>query len=161
MIEGEGWEYGVVDPKEAAGMTGLEVLRAVIERRFPAPPIAKTMNFVLSEVDEGRAVFRGVPKFEFYNPLGTVHGGWAATVLDSALGCAVHTSLAPGEGYTTLEFKVNCTRAIFETTGELICEGRVVHRGRRIATSEATLKDAEGRIYAHGNETCMIFPAKE
>lgn len=160
MSEGMECRYGVVDMADAAGMSGLEVLRAIIAGRLPAPPISRTLSFHLTEADEGRAVFTGTPSFEVYNPLGTVHGGWTATLLDSALACAVHSTLAPGEGYTTLEFKVNCVRPITETSGEMRCEGKVVHRGGRIATSEAQLVDAAGKLYAHGSETCMIFPAK-
>lgn len=160
MSEGMERRYGVVDMAEAAGISGLEVLRAIIAGRLPAPPISRTLSFHLTEADEGRAVFTGTPSFEVYNPLGTVHGGWTATLLDSALACAVHSTLQPGEGYTTLEFKVNCVRPITETSGEMRCEGKVVHRGGRIATSEAQLVDAAGKLYAHGSETCMIFPAK-
>lgn len=152
--------YGVISPEDAAGKTGLEVLQGIIEARLPGPPIAKTLSFTLTEAEHGRAVFAGTPTYEAYNPLGTVHGGWTATLLDSALACAVHSTLAIGEGYTTMEFKVNCVRPITDKLGELICEGKVIHRGRRMATSEATLRDADGKIYAHGTETCMIFPAE-
>ncbi|PTW62695.1 uncharacterized protein (TIGR00369 family) [Breoghania corrubedonensis] len=152
-------QYGVVSRAECEGMSGLEILRAMIDRRFPAPPITRTMAFDLRQVEEGYALFAGQPSFDFYNPLGTVHGGWLATLLDSALGCAVQTTLNPGESYTTLEFKVNCTRPVFDTTGELLCEGKTVHRGKRTATAEATLKDSDGRLYAHASETCMLFPA--
>ncbi|AXS39555.1 PaaI family thioesterase [Breoghania sp. L-A4] len=151
--------YGVVSPGDAAGKTGLEVLQGIIDARLPAPPIARTLSFALREAEHGRAVFAGTPTFDSYNPLGTVHGGWTATLLDSALACAVHSTLAAGEGYTTMEFKVNCVRPITEATGELVCEGRIIHRGRRMATSEASLRDADGTLYAHGTETCMIFPA--
>lgn len=152
--------YGVVSPEEAAGKTGLEVLHAIIGAELPAPPIARTLSFYLKEAEPGRATFAGTPTFESYNPLGTVHGGWTATLLDSALACAVHSTLEVGEGYTTIEFKVNCVRPITDKLGELTCEGKVIHRGRRMATSEATLRDADGKIYAHGTETCMIFPPK-
>ncbi|MEI2385375.1 PaaI family thioesterase [Breoghania sp. JC706] len=158
MNEPSQMRYGVVSHEDVAGMNGLEILQAMLERRFPAPPIMKTLAFNLTEVGEGYSRFVGQPRYDFYNPLGTVHGGWIATLLDSALGCAVHSSLAAGETYTTLEFKVNCTRPVFDTTGELVCEGRLVHRGRRTATAEATLKDDAGRLYAHASETCMILP---
>lgn len=95
-----------------------------------------------------------------YNPIGSVHGGWAATIMDSALGCAVHTKMQAGMGYSTIEFKVHLVRPIFEHTGEVICEGNVVHIGRTIATSEATLKTIDGKLLAHGTETCAIFPLK-
>ena len=152
---------GVVPFEDITGMSGLEALRAVIDGTFPAPPMAVTLNFHLSEVEEGRALFIGGPRVDFYNPLGTVHGGWAATILDSSLACAVHSTLAAGEAYTTVEFKVNLVRPITEATDKLFCEGKIVHRGSRIATSEATLKDADGKLYAHGSETCIIFPAKK
>ncbi|WP_319772509.1 PaaI family thioesterase [Breoghania sp.] len=157
LTSDNGFRYGLATREEIAHMSGLEVMQAQIARKLPAPPMAKTLDFWLREVGEGIAVFTGRPSIAFYNPLGTVHGGWAATLLDSALGCAVQTTLAAGEGYTTLEFKVNCTRPILENSGEMICEGRIVHRGRRTATAEATLKDADGKLYAHGSETCMVF----
>lgn len=156
-----GVTFGLARPEEIAGLTGLQALTKMIAGELPAPPICRTMGFLLTEVGEGFARFEGEPAFEHYNPLGTVHGGWAATILDSALGCAVHATLAPGEGYTTAEFKVNLVRPIFSTSGRLVCDGRVIHRGRRMATSEATLKDAAGKLLAHGVETCMIFPAGE
>lgn len=147
-------------PREAiATLSGLEQLRAMIDGRLPSPPMAHTLNFRLVEVEEGRAVFKGVPKLDFYNPLGSVHGGWPATLLDSALGCAVHSTIAAGDGYTTLEFKVNIVRAIYAETGEVTAEGRLLYRGRRTATSDATLKDAAGRLYAHASTTCLIMPA--
>ncbi|NRG19736.1 PaaI family thioesterase [Rhizobiales bacterium] len=151
--------FGLADKADLAPLSGREVLERLIAGDLPAPPICETMNFMLTSVSGGEARFEGIPEFRHYNPLGTVHGGWAGAILDSALGCAVHTTLAPGEGYTTVEFKVNIVRPILETSGRLVCDGRVVHRGRRIATSEATLKDGEGRLLAHGTETCMIFSA--
>lgn len=141
-------------------MDGLSVLRGMIDGSLPPPPIARTLGFLLSEADYGRAVFKGMPSSDYLNPLGTVHGGWAGTLLDSALGCAVHASTKPGEAYTTVEFKVNLVRPIMPDTGEVTCEGTLVHRGSRIATAEATLKDAAGKLLAHGSETCIIFPMK-
>ncbi|KAF0230904.1 MAG: thioesterase superfamily [Beijerinckiaceae bacterium] len=140
-------------------MTGLDALRAMIAGALPKPPIARTLNFALTEVDNGRAVFAGEPTADVLNPLGSVHGGWAAAILDSALGCAVHTTLNLGEKYTTVEMKVNYLRPIFPgKPGRLICEGKVINRGRTLALSEARLVDLEGRLYAHASETCMIFP---
>ena len=148
-------------PREAVEtLSGLEQLREMIAGRLPPPPIAHVLNFRLVEVEEGRAVFKGVPKLDFYNPLGSVHGGWPATLLDSALGCAVHSTIAARDAYTTLEFKVNIVRAIYEETGEVTAEGRLLYRGRRTATADATLKDAAGKLYAHANTTCLIFPAE-
>lgn len=140
-------------------MTGLEILQAMARGDMPGAPIAQALNFALIEVDQGRAVFAGEPTADYLNPHGSVHGGWAATVMDSALGCAVHTTLALGEKYTTVEMKVNYLRPIFPgKPGRLICEGKVINRGRTLALSEARLVDSEGRVYAHGTETCMIFP---
>ena len=138
--------------------TRLELLQRLAAGAYPAPPISHQLGFILTEVSEGRAVFRGMPSERYLNPLGTVHGGWAATLLDSALGCAVHTLLEKGEAYTTAEFKVNLTRPIMPRTGEVICEGKVIHKGRTLAVSEATLKDGNGKLLAFGTETCSIFP---
>jgi len=151
--------YGTLSLGDIAGLTGLEQLQRVVDGRFPAPPINRIFNYYLGSVADGEAVFVAEPSEDFLNPLGTVHGGWASTLLDSSLACAVHTTLAAGEGYTTLEFKVNCVRAIMPDTGEMTCAGRIIHRGRTTATSEATLKDRNGRLYAHGTETCLIMPA--
>ncbi|MBA5779277.1 PaaI family thioesterase [Stappia sp. F7233] len=156
-----GTRFGLADRKDLQGLSGRQALEKMLAGELPAPPICEVMNFILHSVGDGEACFMGTPGFSHYNPLGMVHGGWSATILDSALGCAVHTTLAAGEGYTTLEFKVNIVRPVFETSGTLICEGKVTHRGKRIATSEATLKDAAGKLLAHGVETCMIFPAGE
>lgn len=138
--------------------SGIELFQKMIAGELPPPPIAKLLNFSLTEAEEGRAVFRGVPLAEHYNPLGTVHGGWPATLLDSALGCAVQTLLPAGTGYTTIEFKVNLVRPLSKDTGEVVCEGRAIHRGRTIATSEATITTSAGKLIAHGTETCAIFP---
>lgn len=150
---------GTIPHEEIARYTGLELLQRMLDGHYPAPSMGERLNYGLTEVSEGRAVFRGVPNEKHLNPLGTVHGGWAATVLDSALACAVQTMLVKGEAYTTAEFKVNLTRPITVKTGEVVCEGRVVHRGRTLAVSEATLKDASGKLLAFGTETCSIFPA--
>ncbi|QCI65597.1 PaaI family thioesterase [Phreatobacter stygius] len=152
--------YGVVPPAEAAAQDGIDFLRDMLAGRHPAPPIAKTMGFLLVEVEPGKAVFEGTPSADFYNPLATIHGGWHATMLDSALGCAVHTVIKAGQGYTTVEMKVNYVRALLPDAGVLRCEGKVIHAGGRIATSEARLTDAKGRLIAHGTETCMIFEAR-
>src|SRR5262249_43080356 len=122
-------------------------------------PITETLGFTLVEVEHGRAVFEGEPQFRHYNPIGTVHAGFAATLLDSAVACAVHSTLAKGEAYTTLEIKLNLVRALTSKTGAVRGEGRVLHRGRTVATAEGDLRDREGRLYAHATTTCMIFPA--
>ena len=138
--------------------SGLELLQLAITGEFPPPPMAMLMDIRLTEVTKGRAVFTGTPQEFHYNPLGTVHGGFAATLLDSALGCAVHTTLKPGLAYTTVELKVNYVRPMFAKTGLVTCEGRTISVGSRIATSEARLTGADGRLYAHGTATCLIFP---
>ncbi len=149
---------GSIPHEELARYSGLELLNRMMQGLYPAPSIGLRMNFGITEVSEGRVVFRGLPSERHLNPLGGVHGGWAGTILDSALGCAVHTTLAAGEGYATIEYKVNLTRPISPKTGEVVCEGRIVHRGRTVAVSEATLKDGNGRLLAMGTETCSIFP---
>ena len=138
-------------------MTGLEAMHAIVAGDAPAPPIAELVGFDLVEVGEGHASFALDPAERHYNPLGTVHGGIAATLLDSAMGCAVHTTLGEGEAYTTLELKVNFVRAITEATGRVEATGNVIHRGGRIATAEARLNDEDGRLLAHGTSTCLII----
>lgn len=142
---------------DTEGLNGLELMQAMRDGRVPPPPIGETLNFVLTEVDEGVAVFEADARADFYNPLGMVHGGWAATLLDSCMGCAVHTTMEPGGRYTTLEIKINYIRAISSETGRLRAEGQVVHRGRRTATAEGRLVDAAGKLYAHGTTTCIIL----
>lgn len=137
---------------------GLKVLQAMLAGDLPAPPMANTLAFSMTEVEDGRVVFAGLPSVDHLNPLGTVHGGWTATVMDSALGCAVFSVINPGEAYTTIEFKLNLVRPVLPGMGEVFCEGRIVHRGRTIATSEAWLRDGNGKLLAHGTETCAIFP---
>lgn len=152
--------FGVVSAETLKSYDGVGFLKAMIAGEFPQPPMCELLGFRLVEVVDGRAVFEGTPEFQHYNPLGVVHGGLAATMLDSALGCAVHSTLPAGDAYTTLEFKVNLVRAITKDTGPLRAEGRIVHRGRTVATSEADLKDLSGKLYAHATTTCMIFPAQ-
>lgn len=138
-------------------MTGLEAMTAMVAGDAPAPPIAELVGFDLIDVGEGHASFGFDPAERHYNPLGTVHGGVGATLLDSAMGCAVHTTLGEGEGYTTLELKVNYVRAITEATGRVVATGSVIHRGGRVATAEARLTDENGRLLAHGTSTCLIM----
>jgi uncharacterized protein (TIGR00369 family) len=150
------------DPAAAAaagrGMSGLEHMRAIAAGAIPPPPIAALMGFELVEVEEGRAVFAVTPGEYHYNPIGVVHGGLAATLLDSAMGCAVHSTLPSGTAYTTLEVKVNFARPITGTTGRVVCEGKLIHRGRTIATAEGrvTAEDT-GKLLAHGTTTCLLF----
>ena len=149
---------GTIPHADLARYSGLDLLRRLIAGEYPAPPIAGVLNFTIVEAEPGRALFRGLPNKRHLNPLGGVHGGWTATIMDSALACAVQTTLEVGEAYTTAEFKVNLVRPITPKTGEVTCEGRVVHRGRTLAVSEASLKDASGKLLAFGTETCSIFP---
>lgn len=143
--------------KQLLGLSGLEAMRALIAGKFPPPSIATTLGFYLSEVEDGRAVFLGDPSDRIMNPLGIVHGGWALTLIDSCCGCAAHTTLAPGLGYTTVETKVNFVRAIMPATGQVRAEGLVVARGRTIITTEGKLTDARGRLLAHGASTLMVL----
>ena len=152
---------GVLPRDVIAQRSGLEQLRAIIAGEMPQPTMARTLAFALVDVSEGRAVFRAMPNAGFMNPLGTIHGGWASAVLDSALGCAVHSTLAPGDMFTTLELKVNLTRAIRPDTGALIATGTILTRGRRTATSEARLCDETGRIFAHATSTCLVIGSSE
>ncbi len=151
------WEDPTETMKLGHTMSGLEYLRAMQTGKVPAPPIATLMNMWLVEVNEGRAVFAAEPAEYHYNPIGSVHGGLAATLLDSALGCAIHSTLPKGLGYTTLEIKVNYLRPMKRETGIVYCEGKVIHVGGRIATAEARLTDEAGKLYAHGTTTCIIM----
>ena len=152
--------HRLASPDEIAGLSGLEMLEKMIAGDLPGPPIGATMGFTLVEVSQGRAVFEGDPSPALLNPLGSVHGGWALTLIDSAAGCALHTELPPGTGYTTVETKVNFTRPIASDGGTVRCEGVVVSRGRQIATAEARLVSAEGKLLAHGTSTLIILPPR-
>jgi uncharacterized protein (TIGR00369 family) len=144
--------------KQPRDLSGLEYLRALVAGDLPRPPISELMGFDLVEVDEGYALFRGVPGEQHLNPIGSVHGGFAATLLDSALGCAVHTTLPAGVGYSTLELSVNLVRGITPATGPVFAEGRIVHSGRRTATAEAKLRAEDGgALLAHATTTCLIL----
>lgn len=138
-------------------LSGMEYVRAIFAGELPAPPISELMGFRGVEAEPGRAVFEMKPGPQHYNPIGSVHGGVALTLLDSAMGCAVHTLLEVGVGYTTLEVKTNFVRPITADTGLIRCEGVVIHRGARIATAEGKLSDAGGKLLAHGTTTCLIF----
>jgi len=151
------WE----DPAElaAAGrsMAGIDFIRMVASGELPAPPFAVLLGMGIAEVEEGRVVFTATPDERHYNPIGVVHAGLAATMLDSALGCAVHTKLPAGSGYTTLETKFNLDRMITKDTGPLRCEGTVVTVGSRVGTAEGRVTGEDGRVYAHGTSTCLIL----
>jgi uncharacterized protein (TIGR00369 family) len=148
---------GVATPDKVAGKSGIEMMRAMLRGELPYPPIAKTLSFQLLEVDEGRALFQGTPGPAHLNPMGGIHGGWYATLLDSALGCAVHTMMPPGRGYTTAELGVNLVKAISQKVQRVRAEGKVLHCGRQLATAEARLYGPDGTLYAHATTTCLVF----
>jgi uncharacterized protein (TIGR00369 family) len=152
--------FGVASREEIEGLTGLEMLLGIVSGELPSPPIGATMGFRLVEVAPGRAVFEGSAGPHLLNPLGGVHGGVALTLIDSAAGCAVHSELPAGTGYTTVETKVNFTRPIPPDGSVVRCEGRVVTRGRQIATAEARLLSAEGKVLAHGTSTLILLPPR-
>ncbi|MGL6161202.1 PaaI family thioesterase [Microbulbifer sp.] len=152
-----GGKPGLARMEQLAGKTGREILEAMMCGELPYPPMNETMNMTLLEVDDGRAVFQGIPLPQHYNPLGTVHGGWFATLLDSTLGCAVQTTLPAGRSYTTTELSVNIVRPASHKTGPLRAVGRVIHSGRRVATAEARIQDEKGKLYAHATTTCFVF----
>jgi uncharacterized protein (TIGR00369 family) len=151
---------GVVRPEQLAGKSGLEMMRAMLRGEVPYPPIADTLDFTLMEVEEGRALFQGTPGPAHLNPMGTIHGGWYATLLDSAMGCAVHTMMPAGRGYTTAELGVNLVRAIGSKAPRIRAEGKVIHCGRQLATAEARLYGPDGTLYAHATTTCLVFEMK-
>lgn len=142
---------------ELEGPTGLEQLRAVFQSRDEIGGIGKTMGFRMAELGEGFVAFEGNPGREVYNPIGTVHGGYAATLLDSAMGCAVHSALKAGQGYITLELKIAYHRAMTDKSGPVRAEGRIVSVGRKAAFAEGKLFDAQGRLCASGTTTCLVF----
>jgi uncharacterized protein (TIGR00369 family) len=150
----------VVSADTLKSLSGLDFLKGIVDGSQPSPPISELLGFHLVEVEEGRAVFEGTPEFRHYNPIGTVHGGFGATLLDSALGCAIFSTLQIGDAWTTLELKLNYVRPMSKDTGLVRAEGRIIHRGRTVATSQGELKDSAGKLYAHASTTCMIFPAK-
>lgn len=152
------WQDPIPAAAAGARLAGLAYMRAIQAGELPPPPIAVVMNYSIAELEEGRAVFEGEPGEEHYNPIGVVHGGYAATILDSALGCAVHTTLPAGVGYTSQTLEVKYLRPITRDTGRVRCEAQVVHRGRKSATSEAKLTaTATGKLLATGTSTCLVL----
>jgi uncharacterized protein (TIGR00369 family) len=142
---------------QIAGRTGMEVFEAIFAGELPPAPIGDTLDFVPIHMEPGTAVFQGRPQRRHYNPLGTVHGGWFATLLDSAVGCAVHSTLPAGKGYTTLELKVNMVRPLNDRVPAVRAEGKVIHVGRTVATAEGRIIGPDGKLYAHATTTCLIF----
>ncbi len=148
---------GPLPRDEIIALSGLEIFQGIFEGRFPSPPIGDTLDFIPIQIALGFAIFQGRPQPEHYNPLGTVHGGWFCTILDSAMGCAVHSTLRPKKAYTTLELKVNMVRALTQAVSLVRAEAKVIHVGRQVATAEGRIVDAEGKVYGHATTTCMIF----
>ncbi|MGD0453482.1 MAG: PaaI family thioesterase [Solirubrobacteraceae bacterium] len=152
------WEDPAAAAAAAMKLPGLEAMQAIIDGKLPRPPIARLLAFEIVEVQEGRAVFVMEPAEWMYNPIGSVHGGIAATILDSCMGCAVHTTLEAGVGYTTADLQVRYIRAMGDATGRVLAEGRVVHRGRRTATAEGRLfVESDETLIAHGTTGCVIL----
>ena len=144
-------------PSPAADEGGLEFLRRIFAPGGPAAPIGELIGMTFVSADHGSVVFGLTPDERHHNPIGTVHGGIAATLLDSAMGCAVHSTLPPGAAYTTAEIKISYVRAMTATTGPVVAEGRVIHAGSRMATAEGFVRDGAGTLYAHGTTTCLVF----
>lgn len=142
---------------DVANRTGMEVFEAIFAGELPPAPIGETLDFVPIHMAPGEAVFQGSPTRRHYNPLGTVHGGWFATLLDSAVGCAIHTTLPAGKAFTTLELKVNMVRALNDGVPLVRAEGKVIHVGRQVATAEGRIVGPDGKLYAHATTTCLIF----
>ncbi len=148
---------GVARFDEIADKTGLEVMHAMLHGEIPYAAIAKTLDFTIIEASAGRAVFQGTPLAQHLNPLGTIHGGWIATLLDSALGCAIHTMMPVGRSYTTAELGVNYVKAVTPKVQRVRAEGKVIHCGRQLATAEARVVGPDGTLYAHATTTCLVF----
>jgi uncharacterized protein (TIGR00369 family) len=139
------------------GRSGMEMFEAIFTGELPPPPIGDTLDILAIHIEPGAAVFQGRPQRRHYNPLGTVHGGWFATLLDSAVGCAVHSMLPAGKGYTTLELKVNMVRPLDDRVPLVRAEGKIIHAGRQVATAEGRILGPDGKLYAHATTTCLVF----
>src|SRR5437016_11901693 len=150
-------EYGIVPIDVMASMSGLDFVRAIFARRLPEPPIMQTVEPFDCTAEHGVVVIHSVPALRHYNPIGSVHGGYAAILLDSAMGLAVQSTLPAGTGYTTLEFKISFIKGMTEDTGPVRSEGKTLSVGRRAATAEARITDAKGRLLAHATTTCLVF----
>ena len=150
---------GIARPDQVSGLTGMQIFEKMFSGELPYPPISETLDFLPIEISLGRAVFQGRPLLRHYNPLGTVHGGWIATLLDSCVGCAVHSKLPAGKGYTTVELKVSYVRAVTARVPLVRAIGTVIHSGGRLATADGRLAGPDGKLYAHASTTCLIFDA--
>ena len=155
------WEDQAASAEALRALSGRDFLTGILDGRIPAPPVARLLGFTFTGVAEGSVAMELDPAEFHYNPLSTVHGGVAATILDSVMACAVHSTLPAGRGYTTLEIKINYVRAITAATGRLRAEGKIIHVGRQVATAEGRLVDASGRLYVHGTTTCLVFAMPE
>ena len=152
-------KYGLATPDQIAGRSGREILQAIVDGELPQPWIAETLSFWLTEIGDGFAVFEGETGPHLLNPMGSVHGGWALTLIDSVTGCAGLSLLPPGELFSTIETKANMSRPIFRDTGRVRAEGKVISRGRQIISAEARVLSADGKVLAHGTSTLMVVPA--
>lgn len=150
-------EYGLIPPEVMASMAGIDFVRAIFDGKLPAPPIMQTIEPFDSTAEPGVVVMHSIPGFRHYNPIGSVHGGYAATLLDSVMGLAIHTMVPAGTGYTTLEFKISFIKGLTNDTGPVRSEGRTLNVGRRAATAEGRITDAKGRLLAHATTTCLVF----
>ena len=148
---------GVARPEQVAGLSGMQMFEAISRGELPSVPIGASMDFYPIEYELGRFVFQGRPSERFLNPLGTVHGGWIATLLDSCVACAIHTTLPAGKGYTTAELKVSYVRALTPQVGLVRAEGRLIHSGRQVGFAEGRLTGPDGRLYAHATTTCVVL----
>lgn len=160
-LRSPGNEPGIGRPEQFAGRSGMQVFEAMLKGEIPPPPICETLDFLLVEASPGHAEFQGRPLFEHYNPLGSVHGGWVATLLDSALGCAVHTLLPAGKTYTTVELKVNYVRSLTKSVPLVRAVADVIHLGGRIGSSQARLVGPDDVLYAHATTTCLVMEASK
>ncbi len=157
MEQGVGSVYSF--SKDIKSLTGLQIIQGMKEGLFPAPPIAKLLNFALHRVAEGKVVFKGKPLKNCTNPMGSVHGGWYGTILDSAMACSIITGLPPGKQFTTLEFKINLIRSI-PINSEVFAEGNIIHQGKTTAVAEAKIYDSSDQIYSLGTSSGIIFEPK-
>lgn len=152
-----GGKPGLASAEGVDGKTGMQIMQAMLDGELPYAHIAETLDFALIAIEPGKATFQGTPQLRHYNPLGTVHGGWYATLLDSAVGCAVHTLMPAGRGYTTAELSINIVRAASHQTGPLRAIGTVIHCGKQLATAEGRIVGPDGKLYAHATTTCLVF----
>ncbi len=152
-------QFGLIPPEEMMGEHGLDILNGIASGKFPSPPMMKTIPMTPVEAIKGEVIFEAEPDERFCNPMGTIHGGYAATLLDTAMGCAVHSTLKPGWAYTTMEFKINLAAPMTPKTGLIKATGKVLSRGRQSAIAEGRIVDMKGKTIAFGTTTCLLFDA--